>query len=121
MTESIYERSLKFHEQHQGKIELRSKVKIKTKDDLSLAYTPGVAQACIEIQKNKDNIYRYTSKGNFVAVVSDGTSVLGLGDLGAHAALPVMEGKAMLFKVFAGVDAFPICLNTKDTKKYLIL
>ena len=119
MTESIYERSLKFHEQHQGKIELRSKVKIKTKDDLSLAYTPGVAQACLRIHENKDDIYRYTSKGNFVAVVSDGTSVLGLGDLGAHAALPVMEGKAMLFKVFAGVDAFPICLDTKDTEEII--
>lgn len=119
MKGSIYERSLKFHEQHKGKIELRSKVKIKTKDDLSLAYTPGVAQACLRIHENKDDIYRYTSKGNFVAVVSDGTSVLGLGDLGAHAALPVMEGKAMLFKVFAGVDAFPICLDTKDTEEII--
>jgi malate dehydrogenase (oxaloacetate-decarboxylating) len=119
MTGSIYERSLKFHEQHQGKIELRSKVKIRTKDELSLAYTPGVAQACLRIHENKDDIYRYTSKGNFVAVVSDGTSVLGLGDLGAHAALPVMEGKAILFKVFAGVDAFPICLDTKDTEEII--
>jgi malate dehydrogenase (oxaloacetate-decarboxylating) len=116
---SIYERSLKFHEQHKGKIELRSKVKIKTKDDLSLAYTPGVAQACLRIHETNNDIYRYTSKGNFVAVVSDGTSVLGLGDLGAHAALPVMEGKAMLFKVFAGVDAFPICLDTKDTEEII--
>ncbi|HEX7575391.1 MAG TPA: NADP-dependent malic enzyme [Candidatus Methanoperedens sp.] len=119
MIGSIYERSLKFHEQNQGKIELRSKVKIKTKDDLCLAYTPGVAEACLRIHENKDDIYRYTSKGNFVAVVSDGTSVLGLGDLGAHAALPVMEGKAMLFKVFAGVDAFPICLDTKDTEEII--
>lgn len=119
MTGSICERSLKFLEQHQGKIELRSKVKIRTKDDLSLAYTPGVAQACLRIHENKDDIYRYTSKGNFVAVVSDGTSVLGLGDLGAHAALPVMEGKAMLFKIFAGVDAFPICLDTKDTEEII--
>src|SRR5659263_168907 len=119
MTGSIYERSLKFHEQHRGKIELKSKVKIKTKDDLCLAYTPGVAEACLRINKNKDDIYRYTSKGNFVAVVSDGTSVLGLGDLGAHAALPVMEGKAMLFKIFAGVDAFPICLDTKETEEII--
>ena len=119
MTGSIYERSLKFHEKHHGKIELRSKVKIKTKDDLCLAYTPGVAEACLRIHEHKDDIYRYTSKGNFVAVVSDGTSVLGLGDLGAHAALPVMEGKAMLFKVFAGVDAFPICLDTKDTEQII--
>jgi len=119
MTVPIYERSLKFHEQHKGKIELRSKVKIRTKDDLSLAYTPGVAEACLRIHKNKDDIYRYTSKGNFVAVVSDGTSVLGLGDLGARAALPVIEGKAMLFKVFAGVDAFPICLDTKDTEEII--
>ncbi|MCX9083551.1 MAG: NAD-dependent malic enzyme [Candidatus Methanoperedens sp.] len=119
MKGSIYERSLKFHEQHKGKIELRSKVKINTKDDLSLVYTPGVAQASLKIHKNKDDIYRYTSKGNFVAVVSDGTSVLGLGDLGPHAALPVMEGKAMLFKIFAGVDAFPICLDTKDTEEII--
>lgn len=116
MKESIFERSLKFHELHQGKIELRSKVKIKTKEDLSLAYTPGVAEACLRIHSYKDDIYRYTSKGNFVAVVSDGTSVLGLGDLGPLAAMPVMEGKAMLFKVFAGVDAFPICLDTNDTE-----
>ena len=119
MKESIFERSLKFHELHHGKIELRSKVKMKTKDDLSLAYTPGVAEACLRIHSNKDDIYRYTSKGNFVAVVSDGTSVLGLGDLGPLAAMPVMEGKAMLFKVFAGVDAFPICLDTKDTEEVI--
>lgn len=110
----VYERSLKFHESHQGKIEIRSKVSVKTKEDMSLAYTPGVAEPCLRIQKNREDIYRYTSKGNFVAVVSDGTSVLGLGDIGAHAALPVMEGKAMLFKVFAGVDAFPICVDTRD-------
>jgi malate dehydrogenase (oxaloacetate-decarboxylating) len=119
MKDSIFERSLKFHELHQGKIELKSKVKIKTKDDLSLSYTPGVAEACLRIHSNKDDIYRYTSKGNFVAVISDGTSVLGLGDLGPLAAMPVMEGKAMLFKVFAGVDAFPICLDTKDTEEII--
>lgn len=119
MTGSIYERSLRFHEQNKGKIELRSKVRIRTKDDLCLAYTPGVAQACLKIHKNKDDIYRYTSKGNFVAVISDGTSVLGLGDLGAHAAMPVMEGKALLFKIFAGVDAFPICIDSKDTEEII--
>lgn len=119
MKGSIYERSLKFHEFHHGKIAVKSRVKMESKDDLSLAYTPGVAEACLRIQSNRDDIYRYTSKGNFVAVISDGTSVLGLGDLGGHAALPVMEGKAMLFKVFAGVDAFPICLDTKDTEEVI--
>jgi malate dehydrogenase (oxaloacetate-decarboxylating) len=119
MKESIYERSLSFHEAHQGKIALKSKVKIKTKKDLSLAYTPGVAEPCLHIQKNKEDVYRYTGKANFVAVVSDGSSVLGLGDLGALAAMPVMEGKAMLFKVFAGVDAFPLCLDTKDTDEII--
>lgn len=119
MKKSIYDRSLKFHESHQGKIALKSKVRIKTKKDLSLAYTPGVAEPCLHIQKNKDDVYRYTGKANFVAVVSDGSSVLGLGDLGALAAMPVMEGKAMLFKGFAGVDAFPLCLDTKDTDEII--
>jgi malate dehydrogenase (oxaloacetate-decarboxylating) len=119
MEGSIYERSLKFHEAHQGKIALKSKVDLKTTDDLSLAYTPGVAQACMRIHSNRDDVYRYTSKGNFVAVISDGTSVLGLGDLGGYAALPVMEGKAILFKTFAGVDAFPICLDTRDTEEVI--
>ncbi len=119
MKKSIYDRSLEFHESHQGKIALKSKVRIKTKKDLSLAYTPGVAEPCLHIQKNKDDVYRYTGKANFVAVVSDGSSVLGLGDLGALAAMPVMEGKAMLFKGFAGVDAFPLCLDTKDTDEII--
>jgi malate dehydrogenase (oxaloacetate-decarboxylating) len=119
MKESIYERSLKFHEAHQGKIAVKSKVRIQTEDDLCMAYTPGVAQACLRIHSNMDDIYRYTSKGNLVAVVSDGTSVLGLGDLGGYAALPVMEGKAILFKLFGGVDAFPICLDTKDTEEVI--
>ena len=114
MKGTIYEQSLKFHESHQGKIEIKSKVSVKTTKDMSLAYTPGVAEPCLRIQKNRDDVYRYTSKGNFVAVVSDGTSVLGLGDIGAHAAMPVMEGKAMLFKLFGGVDAFPICVDTRD-------
>lgn len=114
MKGSVYEKALLFHESHQGKIEVRSKVMVKTKEDMSLAYTPGVAEPCLRIHANRDDVYRYTSKGNFVAVVSDGTSVLGLGDIGPMAAIPVMEGKAMLFKVFAGVDAFPICLDTRD-------
>ncbi len=119
MKEPVYEKSLEFHEKFKGKIALRSKVKIKTKEDLSLAYTPGVAEPCLCIHEKKNEVYRYTGKGNFVAVVSDGSSVLGLGDLGAQAALPVMEGKAMLLKVFAGVDAFPLCLDTKDTDEII--
>lgn len=119
MKGSIYERSLKFHEEHQGKIALKSKVRIKTEDELCMAYTPGVAQVCMQIHSNRDDIYRYTSKSNLIAVVSDGTSVLGLGDLGSYAALPVMEGKAILFKLFGGVDAFPICLDTKDTEEVI--
>ncbi|MBU4075590.1 MAG: NAD-dependent malic enzyme [Euryarchaeota archaeon] len=114
MKGSVFEQALKFHELHRGKIEIRSKVRVKTKEDMSLVYTPGVAEPCLRIHENRDDIYRYTSKGNFVAVVSDGTSVLGLGDIGAYAAMPVMEGKAMLFKLFAGVDAFPICLDTRN-------
>ena len=119
MKNSIYEKALRFHESHHGKIALKSKVSIKTKEDMSLAYTPGVAEPCLRIHKNSEDVYRYTGKANFVAVVSDGSSVLGLGDLGALAAMPVMEGKAMLFKVFAGVDAFPICLDTKDTDEII--
>ncbi|MFZ3060724.1 MAG: NADP-dependent malic enzyme [Candidatus Methanoperedens sp.] len=119
MKDTIYEKALRFHEFNHGKIALKSKVKIKTKEDMSLAYTPGVAEPCLRIHKNSEDVYRYTGKANFVAVVSDGSSVLGLGDLGALAAMPVMEGKAMLFKVFAGVDAFPICLDTKDTEEII--
>ncbi|MCZ7394867.1 MAG: NADP-dependent malic enzyme [Candidatus Methanoperedens sp.] len=119
MKNSIYEKALRFHESHHGKIALKSKVSVKTKEDMSLAYTPGVAEPCLRIHKNSEDVYRYTGKANFVAVVSDGSSVLGLGDLGALAAMPVMEGKAMLFKVFAGVDAFPICLDTKDTDEII--
>jgi len=119
MKKSVYERSLEFHESHQGKIALKSKVRINTKEELSLAYTPGVAEPCRRIHENADDVYRYTGKANFVAVVSDGSSVLGLGDLGALAAMPVMEGKAMLFKVLAGVDAFPICLDTKDVNEII--
>lgn len=110
----IKERSLRLHEEHKGKLRIESKVRVKTKDDLSLAYSPGVAEPCREIVKDQANVYKYTAKGNMVAVVSDGTAVLGLGDIGPYAGYPVMEGKAILFKEFADVDAFPIMLNTKD-------
>ena len=108
------ELSLKMHEENSGKLEVVSKVKIKDRDDLSTAYTPGVAEPCRKIRDNKADVYRYTCKSNMVAVVSDGTAVLGLGDIGPEAAIPVMEGKSILFKEFGGVDAFPICLDTKD-------
>lgn len=110
----IKEKALLLHRTNKGKISVESKVSVSNREDLSLAYTPGVAEPCREIAKNKDLVYEYTSKGNLVAVVTDGTAVLGLGDIGPEAALPVMEGKAVLFKSFAGVDAFPICLGTKD-------
>ena len=106
--------SLKMHEEHKGKVEVGSKVAVKNRDDLSTAYTPGVAEPCRKIRDNKADVYKYTCKGNMVAVVSDGTAVLGLGDIGPEAAIPVMEGKSILFKEFGGVDAFPICLDTKD-------
>jgi malate dehydrogenase (oxaloacetate-decarboxylating) len=102
-----------------GKIELRNKSPLKTRDDLSMAYTPGVARVCQAIHADPDKAFQYTIKRNTVAVVSDGTAVLGLGDIGPRAAMPVMEGKAMLFKEFAGVDAFPICLDTKDTEEII--
>jgi len=108
------EMALKLHKEKIGKIEVVSKVAVENKTDLSIAYTPGVAQPCIEISKDTNKVYDYTAKSNLVAVVSDGSAVLGLGDIGAHAAIPVMEGKAVLFKSFANVDAFPICLNTKN-------
>lgn len=108
------ELSLKMHEEHKGKLEVVSKVRVKDRDDLSTAYTPGVAEPCRRIRDNKEDVYRYTCKSNTVAVVSDGTAVLGLGDIGPEAAIPVMEGKSILFKEFGGVDAFPICLDTKD-------
>ena len=108
------ELSLKMHEENRGKIEVISKVDVKTKDDLSTAYTPGVAEPCRKIRDNKIDVYKYTNKSNLVAVVSDGTAVLGLGDIGPEAAIPVMEGKSILFKTFGNVNAFPICLDTKD-------
>ena len=111
---NYYEESLKLHEKHQGKIEIVSKVKVENRTDLSLAYTPGVAEPCKKIHENEENVYKYTSKGNIVAVVTDGTAVLGLGDIGPKAGLPVMEGKSILFKEFANVDAFPICIDSKN-------
>ena len=106
--------ALQMHEEHHGKVAVQSKVKVENRDDLSTAYTPGVAEPCRRIHADPRDVYRYTAKGNLVAVVSDGTAVLGLGDIGPLAAMPVMEGKANLFKEFADVDAFPICLDTKD-------
>lgn len=106
--------ALEMHQKYQGKISVESKVEVANKDDLSTAYTPGVAEPCREIHKDVNKVYDYTAKGNLVAVVTDGTAVLGLGDIGPEAAMPVMEGKAVLFKKFGNVDAFPICLKTKD-------
>ena len=116
---SVYEKSLELHEKNMGKIEVVSKVKVTNREELSLAYSPGVAEPCKKIAKNQEDVYKYTSKGNMVAVVTDGSAVLGLGNIGAKAALPVMEGKAVLFKEFAGVDAFPICLDTQDTEEII--
>ncbi|GIM33149.1 NAD(P)-dependent malic enzyme [Paraclostridium bifermentans] len=114
MTKNYSELALEMHEKNKGKITVCSKVKVEDKDDLSIAYTPGVAAPCMEISKDEDLAYKYTSKGNMVGVVSDGSAVLGLGNIGASASIPVMEGKAILFKEFANVDAFPICLKTND-------
>ena len=111
--------ALDLHENNKGKISIMSKVKLETRDDLSTAYTPGVAEPCRKINQNKSDVYKYTSKGNLVAVVTDGTAVLGLGDIGPEAGMPVMEGKAILFKAFADVDAFPICLSSTDTEEII--
>ena len=113
------EESLKIHERYRGKLAVKSRVSIQDKDDLSVAYTPGVAEPCKKIFDNPPLAYKYTIKGHTVAVVTDGTAVLGLGDIGPEAALPVMEGKSILFKEFGGVDAFPICLDTKDPKEII--
>ena len=106
--------ALEMHESHHGKVGIVSKVEVRTRDDLSTAYTPGVAEPCRKIKENPDDVYKYTFKSNMVAVVSNGTAVLGLGDIGPEAGLPVMEGKAVLFKEFGGVDAFPICIDAHD-------
>ena len=115
----VYQDSLALHRAKRGKLEVRSKVSLQSRSDLSLAYTPGVAAVSSAIGKDKKLAYEYTMKRNAVAVVSDGTAILGLGDLGPEAALPVMEGKAILFKEFAGIDAFPICLDTKDPEEII--
>ena len=112
----IKEDALRLHEEWKGKLSIDSKVPVKNKYDLSVAYTPGVAEPCRMIHKNREDVYKYTGKGNTVAVVTDGSAVLGLGDIGPEAALPVMEGKAVLFKEFGGVDAFPICIPSKDVE-----
>ena len=116
---TINEKALELHEKWNGKLETVSKVKVKTREDLALAYTPGVAEPCKVIAKDPEAAYRYTIKSNTVAVVSDGSAVLGLGNIGPLAAMPVMEGKAVLFKEFGGINAFPICLDTQDTEEII--
>jgi malate dehydrogenase (oxaloacetate-decarboxylating) len=111
--------SLRVHEKYKGKLTVKSRVAVQDKEDLSVAYTPGVAEPCKQIAEDKKNVFKYTIKGHTVAVVSDGTAVLGLGDIGPEAAIPVMEGKSILFKEFGGVDAFPICLDTKDPNEII--
>ena len=111
--------SLRLHEQWQGKIEVKATVPVATKDDLSLAYTPGVAQPCLEIQKDIGKSYTLTRRHNLCAVITDGSAVLGLGDIGPEAGMPVMEGKCVLFKAFGGVDAFPLCIKSKDVDEFV--
>lgn len=113
------EEALKMHEEFKGKLEVNSKVKVANRDDLSTAYTPGVAEPCRKIHEDIENVYKYTSKGNLVAVLTDGSAVLGLGNIGAEASMPVMEGKAVLFKNFANVDAFPICVKSQDIEEII--
>lgn len=115
MSADVYRRSLELHRASRGKIALSGKMPVNSMADLALAYTPGVAEPCREIARDRETIYDVTAKGNMVAVVTDGSAVLGLGDIGPDAALPVMEGKAVLFKRFAGIDAFPICIASRDT------
>ena len=113
------ERALQAHRDWKGKIEVISRCKVENADDLSIAYTPGVAQPCLEIQKDVDLSYVYTRRHNLVAVITDGSAVLGLGDIGPEAGMPVMEGKCALFKEFGGVDAFPLCVKTKDVDEFV--
>lgn len=115
----IYEKALALHKKHHGKMEINVKVPMDTMEDLSMAYTPGVAQPCREIHNNPETVYDYTWKGNSVAVVSDGTAVLGLGDIGPAAGLPVMEGKSILFEKYANIDAVPLCIDTKDPQEII--
>lgn len=114
-----FQQSLFLHEKLRGKIRMQPKMDITSRDDLSLLYSPGVAEPCLRIAENPDTVWKYTIKSNTVAVVSDGSAVLGLGNIGASAAIPVMEGKAMLFKKFADIDAFPICIDTQDTEELI--
>ncbi len=116
---TIAEESLKLHYEKRGKIEMKSRVPVTTKEELSLAYTPGVAQPCLEIQKNIDLSYELTNRWNTCAVITDGTAILGLGDIGPEAGMPVMEGKAVLFKELGGVDAIPLCVRTKDVDEFV--
>ena len=116
---NINEKALKMHEEWNGKLETVAKAKVNSREDLAIAYTPGVAEPCKVIAKDKEAAYKYTMKSNTVAVISDGSAVLGLGNIGAHAAMPVMEGKAVLFKEFGGVNAVPICLDTQDTEEII--
>lgn len=116
---TINEKALALHEEWKGKLEIKSKAPVKTREDLAIAYTPGVAEPCKKIAEDEEQVYRYTIKGNTIAVVSDGSAVLGLGNIGAKAAMPVMEGKAVLFKEFGGVNAVPICLDTQDTEEII--
>ena len=115
----INEKAIELHKLWKGKLETTSKVHIKSKEDLSILYTPGVAAPCKEIAKDKETVYTYTTKANTIAVVSDGSAVLGLGNIGPYAAMPVMEGKAALFKEFGNVNAVPICLETQDTEEII--
>lgn len=116
---SVYQQSLELHAKSQGKMGLESLVPLETVEDLALAYTPGVAEPCRQIAKDRENAYKYTMKGHTVAVITDGSAVLGLGNIGPEAALPVMEGKCLLFKKFAGIDAIPICLDTQDSEEII--
>ncbi|MFA5254738.1 MAG: NAD-dependent malic enzyme, partial [Methanoregula sp.] len=111
-SDDIYREALALHALHRGKLEIRPKVPVRTRADLSKAYTPGVAEVCRRIAKDPRLAYRYTLKANTIAIVTDGSAVLGLGNIGGPAAIPVMEGKAILFKEFAGIDAFPICFES---------
>ncbi|AVQ45827.1 TPA: NAD(P)-dependent malic enzyme [Clostridium sporogenes] len=115
----IKEKSLMVHKKFKGKLSIEGKIQVKNKEDLSIAYTPGVAEPCVKISEDKSLVYEYTMKGNTVAVVTNGTAVLGLGDIGPYAGLPVMEGKALLFKEFANIDSFPICIDSKDPEEII--
>lgn len=116
---NVYENALILHKKYRGKLEIKGKVPCENKDDLCLAYTPGVAEPCKEIVKDENNSFIYTNRGNTIAVITDGSAVLGLGNIGASAGLPVMEGKCLLFKKFANIDAFPICLKTQDSQEII--